>query len=109
VSKAEPLYHPMRPRASTRRKNKRRIVRALFKSIATVAIVAGAAWSLSGYFITSPRFALQNVEVSGLRVLSKEEVAQVAPGALPARSNRSPMWSPAMCGASSFRTACSST
>jgi cell division protein FtsQ len=78
VSKAEPLYHPMRPRASTRRKNKRRIVRALFKSIATVAIVAGAAWSLSGYFITSPRFALQNVEVSGLRVLSKEEVAQVA-------------------------------
>lgn len=78
MSRAEPLYHPMRPRGTARRKSRRRVLRVLIKAIFTLAVVALALWAFSGYFISSPRFALQNVNISGLRVLAQEDVVQAA-------------------------------
>lgn len=68
----------MRPRATTRKRAKRKFLRALFKMIFTIALAGTAAWAFSGYFISSPRFALQNVDISGLRALTNEEVMQAA-------------------------------
>lgn len=78
MSKAEPLYHPMRPRARSQRKVRRKVVRALFKAVFTVGLVCGVAYALSGYFTNSPRFALQKVQISGLRALTEDDIVHQA-------------------------------
>lgn len=78
MSRAEPIYHPMRPRAATKRRTRRRFFRTFFKALFTLAIAGLGAWAFSEYFVKSPRFALQNVSISGLRVLPQEKIVEAA-------------------------------
>ncbi len=78
MSKAEPLYHPMRPRVRSRRRARRKAVRTFFKYLFTLMILGLTAYAFLEYFSRSPRFALQKVHVSGLNALTEQEIVEAA-------------------------------
>lgn len=78
MSKSEQLYHPMRPRMRSQKRVRRRIFRSFFKFVFTGALIFLAGYAFSGYFTNSPRFALQEVSISGMRALTKDDVVEAA-------------------------------
>ena len=76
--RTEEIYHPMRPRTRSPKRARRRIFRSFFKLVFTVALVCLAAYAFSGYFTNSPRFALQEVSISGLSALTQDAVVNAA-------------------------------
>ncbi|MFM1921560.1 MAG: hypothetical protein RLZZ303_3194 [Candidatus Hydrogenedentota bacterium] len=78
MSKAEPLYHPMRPRVRSRRRARRRLLANLVKYTGTLLLFVGAGYAFLAYFSESPRFALQRVHISGNQALTHDDIVQAA-------------------------------
>lgn len=78
MAKAQPLYHPMRPRVRSRKRERMRAVRTVFKWIGTVIVVCALAYAFLNYLTRSPRFSVWEVSINGLEQIQRDEVIAAA-------------------------------
>lgn len=78
MSKAQPLYHPMRPRVRSRKRERIRAARSLFQWLGTILVVCALAYAFVNYLTRSPRFSVWEVSINGLEQIDRESVIAAA-------------------------------